>query len=352
MSTTPTFRVEAVDYESALPELRSVRETVFVQEQNVPIDMEWDELDPLCRHVLARDADGRAIGTGRLIPPMFAVPGWAAGESGADARDVAVVDRSRSAATSPGLRRTSRVEDGQDSPFSTTARIGRMAVLADWRGRGVGDALLLALIDEARRLGWREVSLHAQVSAIGFYARRGFLPHDARFVEAGIDHQSMRRLIGKPNPVETRSAALAASLGVIAGARRSLQIYSRELDPGLLDTPEALAALRRFASDGGETRILLQDPGTPQRALSPLIGLAQRLPSAFAFRAVEEPGDLDYPSAFVVNDRGGWYYRTLGHRFDGETELDGEPRARQLRATFDPMWERARPCSEFRALGI
>ena len=98
--------------------------------------------------------------------------------------------------------------------------------------------------------------------------------------------------------------------------------------------------------------MLLQDPGTPQRALAPLIGLAQRLPSEFAFRAVEEPGDRLYPSAFVVNDRGGWYFRTLGHRFDGETDLHSEARVRQLRATFEPMWERARPCTEFRALGI
>ena len=301
MSATQTFRVEAVDYESALPDLRRVRETVFVQEQNVPLALEWDELDPLCRHVLARDAQGQPIGTGRLTPQHT---------------------------------------------------IGRMAVLADWRGRGVGDALLLALIDEARRLGWREVSLHAQVSAIGFYARHGFLPYEARFVEAGIDHQSMRRLLDKPNPVDTRDAALTALLGVIAGARRGLLIYSRELDPGLLDSPEALAALRRFATQDGEVRLLLQDPGTPQRALAPLIALAQRLPSAFAFRAVEEPGDRAYPSAFMVNDRGGWYFRTLGHRFDGETELDGEARARQLRATFEPIWERARVCTEFRALGF
>src|SRR5688572_16290537 len=240
MSTTQDFRVEPVEYQSALPDLRSVREAVFVQEQNVPLEVELDELDPLCRHVVARDGEGRPIGTGRLTPQHT---------------------------------------------------IGRMAVLADWRGRGVGDALLLALIDEARRLGWREVSLHSQVSATGFYTRHGFLPYDARYVEAGIEHQSMRRLLDKPNPVETRHAALAALLGVVAGARRSLLIYSRDLDPGLLDTPEALAALRHFATQGGQTRVLLQDPGTPQRALAPLIALAQRLPSAFAFRAVEEPTD-------------------------------------------------------------
>ncbi|MGN7917143.1 MULTISPECIES: GNAT family N-acetyltransferase [Lysobacter] len=296
------FRVVAVaDYAAALAALRSVREAVFVQEQQVPAEIELDPHDPLCQHVLALDAEERPIGTGRLTP------------------------------------------DG---------RIGRMAVLAGWRGRGVGEALLDALIERARQLGWRELSLHAQASAIGFYARRGFLPFGERFVEAGIDHQSMRLLLDAANPVETRAAALAALAGVVANARRGLSIYSRDLDPGLLDRPEVVAALRRLATSGGAIRVLLHDPGAPQRALAPLIGLSQRLSSVFEFRAIEEPVDLKYPSAYVVNDRDGWYYRPLGHRYDGETRLDGGARARQLRAHFDPVWERARPCSEYRALGI
>ncbi|MFC3549634.1 GNAT family N-acetyltransferase [Lysobacter cavernae] len=295
------FRVEAVAFEDGLPALRAVRDTVFVQEQGVPVELEHDALDPLCRHVIARDADGQPIGTGRLTPER---------------------------------------------------RIGRMAVLAQWRGRGVGEAMLQALIDEARGLGWRELSLHAQASAIAFYARHGFLPFGSRFVEAGLEHQSMRCLLDAVNPVEDHEAALAALLGVIAGARRHLWAYSRELDPGLLDRPEAVAALRRFAVDGGETRLLLQDPAAPQRAIAPLLGLAQRLPTAFAFRAIEEPVDRSYPSAYIANDRGGWYFRALGHRFEGESRLDAPARARQLRALFEPVWERARPCSEYRALGL
>jgi len=295
------YRVEAIEYETGRPELHAVRETVFVQEQNVPLELEWDELDPLCRHVIARDDTGQPIGTGRLTPER---------------------------------------------------RIGRMAVLPGWRGKGVGDALLLALIEEARKLGWHDLSLHAQASAVGFYANHGFLPYGDRFVEAGIEHQSMHRLLDRPNPVETQDAAIAALLGVIAGARRQLLVYSRELDPGLLDHPDVLAALRRFATRGGETWILLQDAAAPQRAHAPLIGLGQRLPSAFLFRVIEEPVDRGYPSAYAANDGGGWYFRALGHRFEGETRIDHPARARQLRATFEPVWERARPCSEYRALGI
>lgn len=305
MSTAPVFRIETVDYAAALPDLRSVREPVFVHEQNVPLELEWDELDPVCHHVLARDAQGRAIGTGRLTPQR---------------------------------------------------KIGRMAVLSEWRGRGVGDALLRALVQQARQLGWHQVALHAQVAAIAFYARHGFLPYGPRFEEAGIQHQSMKILLDAVNPVETRDAALAAVLGVIGTARRALQIYSRELDPGLLDTPEVLSALRRLAtgSEAGQVQVqvLLQDAAAPQRALAPLLGLAQRMPSSFSFRAVEEPTDRACPSAFIVDDTGSYYFRPLGHRFDGETRLQAPARGRQLRATFDPVWQRARPCTEYRALGL
>ncbi len=298
-----SFRVEAIEYASGLAELRAVRETVFVHEQQVPLEEEWDALDPLCRHVIARDEAGLPIGTGRLTPEH---------------------------------------------------RIGRMAVLADWRGRGVGEAMLAALMIEARKQGWPVISLNAQVSAEAFYARQGFIPEGERFMEAGIEHQSMRRALAGPTVVENLAGAIAATTGVVTQARRHLRIYSRELDPGLLDSATVLGALRRFSTrnSGGEVRILLQDAATPQHTLAPLLGLAQRLPSVFAFREVREPVDKAYASAFIANDAGGYYFRTLGHRFDGETDLDGAGRARQLREEFGRFWERARPCTEFRALGI
>jgi len=297
------YRVEPIDYTTGVDELRHVRETVFVHEQQVPVEEEWDALDPLCHHVIARDAQGRPIGTGRLTPER---------------------------------------------------KIGRMAVLGDWRGHGVGDALLQALLTQARRQQWPEVSLHAQVSAETFYARHGFLPEGERFSEAGIEHQKMRRRLGGAAAVERPSAAIAAVIGLVAQARRSLMIYSRELDPGLLDAPPVLETLRRYATRRGPTtvQILLQDAAAPQHNLSPLLALAQRLPSVFAFRAVTDPVDKAYPSAFVVNDDGGYYFRPLGHRSDGETDLDGPGRARQLREEFARIWERARPVGEYRALGI
>jgi predicted GNAT family N-acyltransferase len=303
VTSTPGFRVEHIDYTAGLEDLRRVRETVFVQEQQVPIEEEWDALDPLCHHVIARDHDGQPIGTGRLTPER---------------------------------------------------KIGRMAVLRDWRGRGVGDALLLALIQAARQRHWPEVSLHAQVSAEAFYARHGFLPYGDRFWEAGIEHQSMRRRLGGAMAIEHQQAAVAIATALVAQASRAVLIYTRELDPGLFDAAGLLDALRRFGTRtrGGEVRFLLQDAATPQRTLAPSIGLAQRLPSVFAFREVSDPVDRAYPSAFIVNDRGGYYFRPLGHRFDGEAELENPGRARQLGEEFGRIWERSRPCTEYRSLGL
>lgn len=299
----PGFRVEAIDYATGVDDLRAVREPVFVHEQQVPIELEWDALDPLCVHVIARDDAGMPIGTGRLTPER---------------------------------------------------KVGRMAVLPAWRGRGVGDALLLALIDAAAQRRWPELRLHSQVSALGFYVKHGFVPYGARFMEAGIEHQSMRRQIGGPTAIDTREAAVAITTAIVTAARRELCIYSRSLDPGLLDAPEVLEALRRLGTrrQRVDIRVLLQDAATPQRAHAPMIGLGQRLSSVFGFREVVDPADRGYASAFIANDCGGYYWRTLGNRFDGEAALDFGGRARQLADGFMPVWERARVVTEFRALEI
>jgi predicted GNAT family N-acyltransferase len=137
----PLVSVRAADWNVDRAALRAVREQVFVREQAVPIELEWDEFDPLCRHVVA-EAASRVIGTGRLLP------------------------------------------DGH---------IGRMAVLESWRGQGVGSALLEALMRIARNRGIRRVRLNAQSRAVAFYLRHGFVAEGEDFVEAGIPHRSMWR---------------------------------------------------------------------------------------------------------------------------------------------------------------
>jgi predicted GNAT family N-acyltransferase len=319
-SLDASFRVEPADYAADFKDLRAVREPVFVQEQQVPIEEEWDELDPECEHVIARDADHRPIGTGRLTPRH---------------------------------------------------KIGRMAVLREWRGKGVGEALLLALLARARALGLREVSLNAQVGALGFYEKFGFAGFGDRFHEAGIEHQAMRLeldpALPSPRPaarprgpslkavdVEGLEATLDAVRTLVHQARRELFIYSRDLEPALFAHPAIVDAFKGFgvAGRGARARFIVQDPAQAQRQPHPLLALAQRLPSVFQFRAPQDPEELQYPSVYVANDADGYLFRLLGSRFDGDWSPALPGRNRQLRDSFERSWERARPATELRSLAL
>jgi predicted GNAT family N-acyltransferase len=116
-----------------------IRFQVFVGEQRVPAEIELDDMDAPSLHAIAFENE-KAIGTGRLLP------------------------------------------DGH---------IGRMAILKEWRRRGIGAAILKALIDAAERRGDREIALSAQLHAVEFYRMHGFEPVGDVYEEAGIPHQAM-----------------------------------------------------------------------------------------------------------------------------------------------------------------
>lgn len=317
---SPDFRVEPADYHADFKDLRAVREPVFVVEQNVPLELEWDELDPRCHHVIARDAEHKPIGTGRLTPER---------------------------------------------------KIGRLAVLREWRGKGVGDALLQALIDQARRFAWPEVSLHAQVDAVGFYRKWGFEEYGEQFDEAGIRHQSMKLslppLDGASHPgipargpsvramdFDNLQMAMAATVQLVDQARRHLWVYSRGLEHTLYAQPAVVDAFKRFGTSrrGGVAKILVQDPLLVRAEPHLLLALGHRLPTALEFRTPIDPEDLQYPSAFIANDRDGYLFRVLDRRFEGDWSPALPSRNRQLTEGFERVWQRCRPCNEFRALGI
>jgi len=125
---------------------REIRTEVFVDEQRIPADMEWDDADTGCIHAVAFNRFGAPLATGRLLEHV------------------------------PGV-----------------AKIGRMAVRQTVRGSGVGRAVLDALLQAAKQRGDREAVLHAQLSAASFYVRAGFSTRGPVFDEAGIPHVEMVR---------------------------------------------------------------------------------------------------------------------------------------------------------------
>lgn len=135
------FRVRRARWPDDMPALKTVREQVFVLEQHVPADLEWDGLDEACTHALGEDAAGKPIATGRM---------------------------------------------------KADGKIGRIAVLQTWRGKQVGNAIMAELIAAAREQRLAECYLDSQISALGFYQKLGFIEEGEEFMDAGIPHLRMR----------------------------------------------------------------------------------------------------------------------------------------------------------------
>ena len=135
--------VSVVDWTDKQHVLKAIRQAVFIDEQHVPKDLEWDGRDRECTQFLA-SIDAKPVATARLTP---------------------------------------------------AGQIGRMAVLKPHRGQGVGSRLLTAVIDHARKQGHNRIFLHAQVTVIDFYRRHGFTVKGDTFMDAGIEHQSMTMVL-------------------------------------------------------------------------------------------------------------------------------------------------------------
>lgn len=314
------FFVEPATWAVDADDLRAVRNEVFVVEQQVPEGEEWDEFDSRSHHVIARDPDGTAIGTGRLTP-----------------------------------MRT----------------IGRMAIRREWRGKGVGEAILRVLIERARALHYPSIELHAQTHAIAFYARAGFVAFGEEYDECGIRHRSMLLELDAPGPAHTRSPIAAAAearelvsssreearsavLDVLASTSREVALLTRDLDPEVLEHAEVIEALKRIAFSGANARIrfLVQEPVRAVNECPRLIALAQRMSSVFSFRMPVEEVDRRYAGSYAVNDRNAYFERPLAIRFDGEGQSHAPARAAQFLSSFNAVWERSEPAIEMRRLEL
>ena len=135
--------VSVAQWQKNNADIRRIRDSVFIAEQSVPPELEWDAEDADAVHFLAREGD-YAVGTARVLA------------------------------------------DGE---------IGRLSVLKDWRGLKVGEALLSAVIDEAEKRGLEPLKLSAQVQAVDFYQRFGFVVTSKEFLEAGLPHVDMLRQV-------------------------------------------------------------------------------------------------------------------------------------------------------------
>lgn len=135
------YHLKITDWANDAERLSDIRRTVFIEEQKVPENLEWDETDPRCTHVLVTDNNGKPIATARI---------------------------------------------------TAEGHIGRMAVLRAHRHQGIGSSMIKQLVEHAQELLLMRVTLHAQLTAMPFYARHGFVAISDEFMDAGIPHQTMQ----------------------------------------------------------------------------------------------------------------------------------------------------------------
>jgi predicted GNAT family N-acyltransferase len=306
---TKDWQIRRADWSRDQMALQAVRRIVFVAEQEVPEALEWDGLDTDAVHMLAEDADGRAIATARLLP---------------------------------------------------SGQIGRMAVLRTHRGRGIGRALLLRLLEIGAAGDYPPPFLNAQVTALDFYRRAGFEPEGEVFDEAGIPHRRMtladprvpvraaldnRGLGADAGLLRLDSAALAAhAVAALASqARRELTVLTPDLEPRLYDQRPFLDAVRRLALERPDrlpVRILLLDAEPAIRRDHRLIELARRLSSAVRIGAVPDELAAQTDAYLLADDLG----YCLRRRTDPNThvvDFAAPARVRALRRDFDAIWEQA-----------
>jgi YbgC/YbaW family acyl-CoA thioester hydrolase len=149
----PMLQVKTGSWQELGADARQVRTEVFVKEQRIPADLEWDEGDAGAVHAVAYNRLGKPVATGRLLPAEHGVP-----------------------------------------------KIGRMAVHQVLRGCGIGEQVLRALCAQAQSRGDRAIELHAQRTAMRFYARLGFQAQGEPYEEAGIPHITMTRALPLGSP--------------------------------------------------------------------------------------------------------------------------------------------------------
>lgn len=328
-----------VSWQSHESALRQVRQAVFVEEQKIPPETEFDAHDNQAEHVLALNSAGQAVGCGRLL------------ESGL---------------------------------------IGRVAVITEARGNGLGRDLIDALIAAAETRKLNKVFLHAQDSAQGFYKKLDFILTGETFTEAGIRHLSMERAL--PIPFDTQgltssSIVQTANRGValdttdsqqsapppasdlqefddepgaveqlhkvLRCAKRILRIYSPTLDHALFDQPEVVELVSQFArrAPGAQVDILLRDSQLIVSRGHTLVELGRRLDEKLRIRRLPETIKGDKQSWLVVDGQALWV-QSEPEDYRGWSDTFNPVQGERFSKRYTQFWDRSGPDPELRLLRI
>jgi predicted GNAT family N-acyltransferase len=320
-----TARIRKYSWQLAPGTVREIRQRVFIDEQQVPPDLEWDSTDEIADHYLMVLPDNTPIGVARVF-----------------------------------------------STLGEVAHIGRMAILPAFRGQGHGQHLLRHLMREAGAESG-QLQLSAQEHAIPFYEQSGFHVCSDVYDDAGIPHFDMRcyapRLIldnlgGHPRPMiagadsnawlfEQEDTLLRLMDSVVGQARQRVWLYDRFLDHDLYDRArfgELLSALARRHRQS-EVRILIHDEKPLVKRRHRLVELMRRLPSHISIRLINDELPFE-DQPFLLADRSGLVFRHDYENPEGFAKFADGGRVKLLEDAFRRMWDGGRSSVELRQLPL
>lgn len=323
----------AVTWASHEQELRRIRQSVFVNEQSIPEELEFDAEDPEANHVLALNGAGQALGCARLLKS--------------------------------GL-------------------IGRVAVLQEARGNGLGASLIETLVGAAQDQAMTRVVLHAQQAAVGFYQKLEFTRTGVEFMEAGIAHVTMERAlpivfdttgitkstivrnnaIGRETTAQeprasrllefaVEQSALEQLHNIISSARRTLRIYSPTLDHALFDNPAVVTLISNFArsAPGCQVEILIKDSSLIVSRGHLLVDLGRRLDEKMLIRRVPDTVKADAQSWLVADSCALWV-QSEPNEYCGWSDTFNVVQAERFSTRYAQLWDRSATDPELRRLQL
>ena len=318
-------RIRKYSWQLAPQIIKDIRQRVFIDEQQVPDELEWDSTDEIADHYLMVLSDNTPIGVARVF-----------------------------------------------STLDEVAHIGRMAILPAHRKQGHGERLLQHLMHDLSG-DYSELQLSAQEHAIPFYQKSGFHVCSDFYDDAGIPHVDMRCFAGRrvldelsdhPTPTimgQDNKAWLFDSEGdlidlmdtVVGQARHRVWLYDRLLEHDLYDRRRFRELISTLARRHrlSEIRLLIHDDKPLVKRRHRLVELMKRLPSHMELKLVNE----EYPvenQAFLIADREGVVYR---HDFDkpqGFAKFADSGRVKLLEESFQRMWDAGSASLELRDLPL
>lgn len=309
-----TFTINHVNWQDAKKVLQFIRRRVFIEEQSVPEELEWDGLDNDCIHILVRDDNNEPLATARIL---------------------------------------------------NNGHIGRMAVLKPYRYQGIGSAMLDRLIEHCQDHKLK-AHLDAQTAATGFYERKGFTIIGEMFMDAGIPHKHMEMMEGSMEPeqyilgednalisFDSRMENRELATNLIRQAGKQIKIWTVNLESPIYDNLQLTQSLSKLATKNHHTsiKILVNDSTAAVKAGHRLIELARQFSSSIHLHKI--PEDIpEYNAALLLVDDSGYLYKQHGDSFQGQANFNDKLKVLELGKTFDAAWERSKPDTELRRLYI